>query len=34
MAKIGIDVEKGALEHGANKREKEKAKKKNKSKKK
>ena len=28
MAKIGIDVEKGALEHGANKREKEKAKKK------
>ena len=34
MAKIGIDVEKGALEHGANKREKEKAKKKSKSKKK
>ena len=34
MAKIGIDVEKGALEHGSHKREKEKSKKKNKNKKK
>ena len=34
MAKIGIDVEKGALEHGVNKREKEKNKKEKKNKKK